>query len=118
MEKKILFITSRLNSTKSGGYLVSKRNYENLNKIFKGRVDIFKIEIKTLSRIINIVLFKRLELSSPQIEKKVLAELEKNVYKIVFIDNSGLGYLCEKIKKKYPNLKIIVFCHDINYHLF
>ena len=118
MEGRVLFITSRLNSDKSGGYLVSRRNYDHIIQIFKDKVDVFKINLNIISRIINIVLFSRLELSSPLIEREILNEIKNKNYKIIFIDNSGLGFFCEKIRKLYPDIKIVVFCHDINFQLF
>lgn len=118
MEKQILFITSRLTIDKSGGYLGSKRNLENLQYIFGKKLDIFNIKSTNLKRVINIVFFKRLELISLSTEKQILSKIKKNNYKMVFLDNSGYGYLCEKIKLKFPSIKIITFCHDINVCLF
>ena len=118
MEGRFLFITSRLNIDKNGGYLGSKRNLENLQSIFGEKLDVFNIKSTNFKRIINIVFFKRLELISLRAEKQILSEIKKNKYKIIFLDNSGYGYLCENIKIKFPDIKIITFCHDINLYLF
>lgn len=117
--EKILFISSRLEKgKKNGAYLVAKRNLDNLKNIFK-EIQVYKVSQKNIFlRVISICLFNRLESSSIGIEKKILNEIKKNEYTIIFFDGSGYGYLSEKIKKNFPNIKIIVFCHDINFYLY
>lgn len=119
--KEILFITNRLKKdNKSGGYLGSKRNLENIVTIFgKEKVDVYDVISKNIfSRIVNITFFNRLESSSLIIENKIVKKIEIENYNIIFLDNSGFGYLAERIKKKFPKKKIIIFCHDINYCFF
>lgn len=117
--EKILFISSRLEKEKkNGAYLVAKRNLDNLKSIFK-EVHVYKVSQKNIFlRVISICLFNRLESSSIGIEKKILNEIKKSEYTMIFFDGSGYGYLSEKIKKKFPNIKIIVFCYDINFYLY
>lgn len=117
--KKILFISSRLEKErKNGAYLVAKRNLDNLKSIFKN-IQIYKVSQKNIFfRIISICMFNRLESSSIKVEREILEKIKKNKYTIIFLDGSGYGYLSEKIKKNFPNIKIIVFCHDINFYLY
>ena len=117
--EKILFISSRLEKEKkNGAYLVAKRNLDNLKSIFK-EVQVYEVSQKNIFlRVISICLFNRLESSSIGIEKKILNEIKKNEYTMIFFDGSGYGYLSEKIKKNFPNIKIIVFCYDINFYLY
>lgn len=120
MDSKILFISNRLKKdNNSGGYLGSKRNLENMKTIFKGNIDIIDVIAKNnFFRAMDILFFNRLESSSIKMEKLILEKIKKNNYKIIFLDNSGFGYLAEKIRKNFPKIKIIVFCHDINYYFF
>ncbi|WP_308009577.1 glycosyltransferase [uncultured Fusobacterium sp.] len=117
--EKILFISSRLEKEKkNGAYLVAKRNLDNLKSIFK-EVHVYKVSQKNIFlRVISICLFNRLESSSIKVEREILEKIKKNKYTIIFLDGSGYGYLSEKIKKNFPNIKIIVFCHDINFYLY
>lgn len=117
--KKILFVSSRLEKErKNGAYLVAKRNLDNLKSIFKN-IQIYKVSQKNIFfRIISICMFNRLESSSIKVEREILEKIKKNKYTIIFLDGSGYGYLSEKIKKNFPNIKIIVFCHDINFYLY
>lgn len=119
--KKLLFISSRLNSSnKNGAYLASKRNFENLFSLNNLKVDkyiIFANE-KLYSKIFNIFLFNRMEEITLNIEKEIISNIKEKKYDIIFLDGSGFGYLAEKIRKNFPKIRIVVFCHDINYFLF
>lgn len=119
--KRLLFISSRLEpNNKNGAYLASKRNFDNLSCIENLKIDkcIIKLDTKFHSKLLNIFFFNRLEGSTPYMEKKILLTIKENNYDFIFLDGSGFGYLTEKIKRIFPNIKIIVFCHDINYFLF
>lgn len=114
--KDVLFISSRLEKNKEN--ISSYRNLINLKEIFS-QVDTYLINKKSdLEKAINIIFLNRLENSSIKAEKDILKLIKKNKYSYVFLDNSGFGYLVEKIKINFPNTKILVYCHDINYHLF
>lgn len=106
--KEILFITNRIKKdNKSGGYLGSKRNLENIVTIFgKEKVDIYDVISKNIfSRIVSITFFNRLESSSLIIENKIIKKIEIENYNIIFLDNSGFGYLAEKLKKNFLKRK-------------
>lgn len=46
-------------------------------------------------------------------EIKIIEIIKKHKIDIVFVSQSFYGYLCKKIKNIFPNVKIIVFFHNI-----
>lgn len=118
--KEILYITNRLNSkTKNGAYIGAKRNYNHLKNFFKENFDEYLIKEKNdIEKIVLTFINNRLDEINISDEKAILKKLEKNNYKYIFLDGSNYGYCSEKIKIKYPKVKIITFCHDISYQLY
>ena len=117
--KRLLYISNRLRKEeKNGAYLASKRNYElllNLNL----KIDKY-ITIKSKKRIHNMLqtfIKGRLEINQKE-ENIILEKIKILDYEYIFFDGSSFGYLSEKIKKINKNIKIITFCHDINYYLY
>lgn len=124
---KLLFVSGSLDpSNKNGAYRVSKRNIENLSRIFfnKNMDVILSHDFKdrtskgVWNKYFNILFRKRLGKMTPKLEKMILEKIKINKYKIIFIDSSVFGYLVEKIKKRFPNVIVITFFHDVNKHLF
>lgn len=117
MEKKILFISSRLNAkNRNGAYVVANRNFSIIKNICE--TEIYNIKVKSkIQKFLNLLFFQRCEEITLSDENKILKILETNDIKIVFLDTSTYGFLCEKLKK-IPEIKIIIFCHDINYFLY
>ncbi|MDZ5026019.1 glycosyltransferase family 4 protein [Clostridium perfringens] len=62
-----------------------------------------------------------LELNSPFINNKIintiLKKIDENKYNVVFVDNSTYGKLVKSIKRKFPNIKVISFYHDVKRNL-
>lgn len=117
---KVLYISERSNPlNKTGAFQVSQRNLEHLRQLFNNKVEIYLIRKKPIiSKVLDVFLFKRLEGISPKMEREILDILSKNELSYIFFESSSFGYCAEKIKKKYPNIKIITFFHDINYSLW
>ncbi|STO31144.1 sugar transferase, PEP-CTERM/EpsH1 system associated [Fusobacterium necrogenes] len=117
---KILYISNRSNSqNKNGAYQVAQRNYEHLKEIFNRKIEIYLIKKKSIvSKIIDTFIFKRLEGISIKMEDEIISILSTNEFNYVFFESSSFGYCAEKIKKKYPKIKIITFFHDINHSLW
>lgn len=117
--KEILFISNRLKaSNKNGAYLASKRNYDILSRLnLKMDTYITTTSKKKLKNIFQLFIEGRLEITKKQ-EKEILQKISKKKYTYIFFDGSSFGYLSEKIKKIDKNIKIITFCHDINYYLY
>lgn len=118
---KLLFVSKDYrNNIVDGGSIVIKRNLELLKEILgAANVDEFYINTK----ILNIKkAIKMLTLSSVGYEKKVLhrliTEIKKNQYDFIFVDNSLLGIYVKKIKKEFPQIKIVSFFHNIELNYF
>ncbi|MCF2628930.1 glycosyltransferase family 4 protein [Fusobacterium mortiferum] len=117
---EILYVTNRLNpKNKNGAYIGAKRNYEHLKEIFKEKFDEYLIgEKNKFEKFILTFVCGRLDEISKVDEEKILKKLETKKYKYIFLDGSNYGYCVEKIKRKYPYIKVITFCHDISYQLY
>lgn len=51
------------------------------------------------------------------VRKFIMELLKEKYYDVVFFDDSVMGKMNRLIKKKYPNIKIITFYHDIKAYL-
>ena len=118
--KRLLFITNRMiEGNKTGAYVASKRNYDILKKL-NINVEAYIVpnlnsKFKTLY---NTFFKNRLENMTSKEENKIVEKLKEENYDYIFLDGSCFGYLSHKIKKELPDIKIITFCHDINYFLY
>lgn len=117
---EILYITNKLNLKLQNGALhVSKRNFNHLKEIFNNNLELYLLNKQNyFFKVINVFCGNRLDDISMRLETEILDKIEEKKYKYIFFDGSGYGYCIERIKKKYSKIKIIVFCHDINYHLY
>lgn len=118
--KKLLFVTNRMiKENKNGAYIASKRNFDILNEL-NIKIDIYCIlNLKNkITKFFNIIVKNRLENMTSKEESKIIEKLKQGNYNFIFLDGSSFGYLSYKIKKELPNIRIITFCHDINYFLY
>lgn len=117
--KKILFISNRLNeANKNGANVVAKRNLENLIEIL-GNENVFVYSIKNKCKIINIInnlIFNRIESITLIDEKNILKTIAEKNIDYVFLDTSCYGFLARKLNRN--QIKIITFCHDITKELY
>lgn len=116
---KVLFVTSNLLNSKNGGWQCSNRNYESIKELC-GNVTVYniipnKISFKTLFS----GLFNLIKLYSGGITRKyvvdILLKIEAENYELVFLDSSVYGRLAKTIKRKYPNVKIVAFYHNVEF---
>ena len=74
---------------------------------------IYDMDKSTLKKVLN-----KLKLNIGGINNsslnKILQKIENNKYEYVFLDSSDYGKLAKKIKRINPNIKIIVFFHDVS----
>lgn len=118
---KLLFVSSRnISANKNGAYRVASRNLKNISEILdKENVITYSVDKKSrLKFLLNLFLFKRIEDISLNDEKNILKLVHQEKIEVIFLDTSNYGYLSKKLKKENPNLKIIIFCHDITFQLF
>lgn len=103
MKSKILYIGKKILKPKSGADQVNKRNQiileENFDVLYLPIVPgrFFKLYLRITDQYLKLI-------------DKVIVN---NEFEYVYIEQSTYGRACRYIKKKYPNLKIIIFFHNI-----
>lgn len=139
LASKIAFISDGTDSTTGKGK-VSSTNYQLLCELFgeknvypifiENRVKVKRWEtyipnthiIKSQKRKLYyafILLSLRVANISKRKEKEILEIIRSEDFTYVYIDESYMGFLVRKIKKRInSNIKIIVFFHDVKYNLY
>jgi len=123
---KLLYISSLLNSNGTGGGHVSASNYkliqhlDNISEILL--VDCSGlINVNTLLRQLYIFMRSVLGYSSSLGFWKCRAVLKSEELKlsdVIWLDGSFYGPLVTKIKKKYPEKKVITFFHNVEFDFY
>ena len=100
--------------------MLSKHNFQTIKKIYKKNFFFFKLKknkIKTFSEIFKSFFgfIDGINTSSlEQIEKKIIT----HEIKVIFLDGSNLGACAQFIKKKFKNVRIIIYFHNIEAKFF
>lgn len=101
-----------------GGEYINKRNKEILEACCT-ELDIIEIDKKVynnqIEKLKNMVINKNFYGISLNEKKYIMQVLEKKRYDFCFIASSLIGCLVKDLKIAYPNLKIIVFFHNVEY---
>ncbi len=109
---KILFITfNDINNCTYGGGQCSARNFAAFSA--NNETEIVRISKRSnFKSFLSLIQgnFPPLMNSDTQ---KVIGIVKKFLPEIVFIDGSSLGMLSKKIKKEFPNIKIMTFFHNV-----
>ena len=118
-QKKILFISNKMNSVQIGG----RKNLTNLNEkvlknIFKKNFFSYKLEKKKITSFHNILLALTGNIDGVNDKRIRVIKyiIEKNKITHVFIDGSNLGKISRKISNN--SIKIITFCHNVETNFF
>lgn len=123
---KILYVGNLiLSHPKTGGEYINYRNYQMLISVF-GEKNVHKIEIPFLKSITKDegLLVEKLQIGlnifrgylsglTPDLEMQVCSEIDKNRYEYIFIGTAKMGRLAKKLKLNYPDLKILMFFHNV-----
>ncbi|MFK4784385.1 glycosyltransferase family 4 protein [Fusobacterium sp. MFO224] len=116
---EILYIGSDFSGGKSGGNIVRKNNHDILKKIFKDKMHSYLFNInRDKKKILKNYLLLQFNGQTKEMEREIFKKIKGNNIDVIFFDGSFYGNLSEKIKKKYKNIKIITFFHNIekNYY--
>ena len=109
MNKNLLYIGDVPSIILTGKDVANKHNYLILNKIFGEKCRVVSLGIPSL--------FEKTCLYSGgltrEIECKILELIDGNNIDVVFLSTSALGRVARSIKKRYPNVMIISFYHNI-----
>jgi hypothetical protein len=122
MLKNFLYISKNAFATKEigGRELLSKTNFKNFKKIYKKNFYYCKLKNLKIKKLINFLnsFFCYID----GINEKSLSKIEKIIklrkIDVVFLDGSNLGQCAKFIKKKFPNIKLIVYFHNIESKFF
>lgn len=110
---KVLYVGENPIKNGSGGDWINKRNLLALQEIYHS--NLLQYNIKCWNRyvtFINLICGCMLGLS-PQIMRKIIYCIKNENINIVFLASSKLGKLAEKIKQECPEVKVVVFFHNI-----
>ena len=119
----LLYITSWMTttSTMNGRVQGVNRNYMHIKSIV-GDEKCFLYELPgenvPLFTRLNKYAQRRLDCMTKFHEKKIISVLKEKKISIVYMDSSVLGFLTEKIARQFPDIRIIIFAHDIDQYRF
>ncbi len=122
----ILFVTlNAISKNDNGGSLVSNRNLNILQNIFSKEATIRVIDKKNVMydsvnfrnvfTIIKNVFTLKILLFRNDVFKQIDYLVSSDPIKIIFIDNSLIGYVNKYISKTYPYVKVITYSHNVEY---
>ena len=111
--KKLLYIGDNPKKTSNGGDWVNKRNILALQELYSNRFYIYPIKCRnSIITFINLLNYYMLGVSS-RTAKNIIKYVEKNNITSIFLSSSKLGKLAYILKKKFPNIHIYTFFHNI-----
>lgn len=111
--KKLLYIGDNPKKTSNGGDWVNKRNILALQELYSNRFYIYPIKCRnSIITFINLLNYYMLGGSS-RTAKNIIKYVEKNNITSIFLSSSKLGKLAYILKKKFPNIHIYTFFHNI-----
>lgn len=108
---KALFISYQDDGIVSGGAITSLRNLDFLKRYF-GDENVYRIEIFHHKNILLKYLINSFNPSSA--ENRMIVRKIKEGYTVLFVDYTFGGGYFYNLKRKFPNITIIKFFHDIN----
>lgn len=103
--KKVLFIGNKQKEVKHGWDQVNRRNQQVLESVF---CDVVYLPIPSLTNISKLLYFG----ITNHYLKSIDNELQKG-YDYVFVCQSLYGRVCKYVKKRFPEVRIITFFHNI-----
>lgn len=118
---RVLHISEKMES-KCGGSVCIQRNLEVLRKYYgQDRVVLLELYRKKHGKL-NAFFTDVSQLSfyglNAETKNKILHIIKLEKIGMVFLDTSTIGILAKIIKKKYPQIKVITFFHNIEYFFF
>ena len=118
---KTLLIRKNINQESLGGReLLSKSNLLSLSSILSDDLEMFellKLQKSNIQKFLDIPRGYIDGVSDIKI-KEILNLISEKHFKIIFLDGSNFGSIAKVIKKNFPELKIIIFFHNVEYRFF
>lgn len=102
-----------------GGQLINKRNLKILDSCCD-KIDILLLEKmpRKFKSLYDIVMYKNFYGITNDKKKDIFDKIKKNHYDFCFISSSLGGSLAYEIKKVFPEEKVIVFFHNVEYNFY
>jgi hypothetical protein len=122
MTKNFLYISKNafIKRDMGGREFLSKNNFHNLKKIYNKNFYYFKLGNNKIRKLISFI--KSFFGNIDGINNKSLIKIEKLIklkkINIVYFDGSNLGKCVKFIKQKFPNIKLIIYFHNIESKFF
>lgn len=116
MTGKVLLLTNTLHESPNGGReLLCKLNYEALRGLYGDDLVLFELEKSSPSNPVRLYQAFRgyIDGLSPEIVDALLGRIRGQGVGTVFIDGSNLGKAAKRIRKAFPEVKIITFFHNV-----
>lgn len=116
LSKKLLLVTNSLLPCPDGGReLLCKLNYEVLRGMFGPYFFLLELNKKPVSGLNGFINAFRGHIDGldAKVISQVLAKIQADKIDSLFIDGSNLGVLAKLARKKFPDLEIITFFHNV-----
>ena len=121
MTERILLVEPQAPESIFGGrQQLASLNREVLARLFGDKCLSYNIPVMDLRSLSSVIKrqFGYLDGLSNAVVAEVLEIVEQENVKQVFIDGSNLGKLAQAIKKRFPAIRIITFCHNVESRFF
>lgn len=117
----VLLLTNKIHKTPTGGReLLCKLNQDILKDIYGDKCSMFEMPKRSISGFKGILhAFKgHIDgLTSDTIDKAFIV-IKENCIKKIFVDGSNFGGFVKIVKKKFPEIKIYTFFHNVESRFF
>lgn len=122
--RKFLYVSFTGEQSFTGGMQCSLRNLESIENLFgKENVDSYVIKPYQNRNLLSAKIKRILDVFHGYMgglqktrENEILKKIAENHYTDVYIDSSLLGLLSKKIKILFPDVRIYIFFHNIEYN--
>ena len=117
MEERLLYIVANMNCS-HGGAVVNRRNYNLLQDIYKERLYVYEFDYdfhQTMAGKMANMFRGMLYGITPRHVADVLRLIEREHITRVFVAYSLFSCFVVAIKKKYPQIEVITFFHNVEY---
>lgn len=118
---RLLLVTNTLQANPSGGReLLSKLNFDVLTEIYVNRLELFELvrnPVKSMSGALAAYKGHIDGINTRSIQSIITVVAEKSI-ESVFIDGSNLGELAYAVKRTFPAVRIVTFCHNVESRFF
>ena len=117
MEGNLLYIVTRMDCP-HGGAIINRRNCDLLKDICKERLVVYEFDYDfqqtKMQKIVNTLRGRLYGITSRHIQDVIRLIEQRHVDK-VFVSYSLFGCFSKAIKKRYPEIEVITFFHNVEY---